>query len=184
MSSGRHFYSRPCGRGDDLRDQCRARNADFYSRSCGRGDPDRDQRGSKPEDPISTHAPAGGATRALFGPPSHTYQFLLTPLREGRPERPTSRKSESSYFYSRPCGRGDDCRKLHKADDSIYFYSRPCGRGDPVIRVLVNAVIEISTHAPAGGATKSFLLIWSLPVVFLLTPLREGRLVLKINMVL
>ena len=121
------------------------------------------------------------ARRRFVSDASHE---LKTPLREGRPERPTSRKSESSYFYSRPCGRGDDCRKLHKADDSIYFYSRPCGRGDPVIRVLVNAVIEISTHAPAGGATKSFLLIWSLPVVFLLTPLREGRLVLKINMVL
>ena len=55
-----HFYSRPCGRGDII-----ARIKPGNSN-------------------ISTHAPAGGATR--------------------RPEAPTRRKAD---FYSRPCGRGD-----------------------------------------------------------------------------
>ena len=55
------------------------------------------------------------------------------------------------------------------------FYSRPCGRGDFKRDVATLVVGLISTHAPAGGATGAkrnktdFLL-------FLLTPLREGRL--------
>ena len=57
----------------------------------------------------------------------------------------------------------------------MYFYSRPCGRGDKDLPHCVACLAFISTHAPAGGATslrrsqiKSFIL-------FLLTPLREGR---------
>ena len=34
---------------------------------------------------------------------------------------------------------------------------------------------SISTHAPAGGATRACVIIF-VPVAFLLTPLREGRL--------
>ena len=99
---------------------------------------------------ISTHAPAGGATRSpfAFGPSS---KFLLTPLREGRHSPRTSKNSTATYFYSRPCGRGDGggARAAH---------------GDVVI----------STHAPAGGATVA-LSANALREVFLLTPLREGR---------
>ena len=55
------------------------------------------------------------------------------------------------YFYSRPCGRGDQCEGT-PLFFATYFYSRPCGRGD---KISVNglAVDAISTHAPAGGAT-------------------------------
>ena len=59
---------------------------------------------------ISTHAPAGGATRKAFGVIPRDW-----------------------YFYSRPCGRGDDGLLLR-------LYHRIC----------------ISTHAPAGGATAIF----------------------------
>ena len=78
--------------------------------------------------------------------------FLLTPLREGRPVK----------------------GELKNGGISTYFYSRPCGRGDEEARKQLTSC-AISTHAPAGGAT---LTAWkSLPRhrIFLLTPLREGR---------
>ena len=102
---------------------------------------------------ISTHAPAGGATRyvqRIQRNSGHFYSrpcgrgdrrssagssarglFLLTPLREGRPGAGT-RKGHKKNFYSRPCGRGDSERRPH----SRWRF--------------------ISTHAPAGGATAIF----------------------------
>ena len=41
---------------------------------------------------------------------------------------------------------------------------------DPILLAL-----SISTHAPAGGATSSFHRLGN-TILFLLTPLREGRL--------
>ena len=122
---------------------------------------------------ISTHAPAGGATGDVDAAGGYADRFLLTPLREGRPE-PVRRVKSSGDFYSRPCGRGDFFRAATESQCLSYFYSRPCGRGDEhhleALRLLI-----ISTHAPAGGATRaaSAILSWSSP--FLLTPLREGR---------
>ena len=82
------------------------------------------------------------------------------------------------YFYSRPCGRGDCSCRQYRSGRSLYFYSRPCGRGDLVFRHRLTTVVEflltplregrlfigvrdiqpvnISTHAPAGGATAIF----------------------------
>ena len=76
----------------------------FYSRPCGRGDVE--QEGVTMEVKIiSTHAPAGGATMFMVTP--HAQRgFLLTPLREGRPDLPDYIKF-CTHFYSRPCGRGD-----------------------------------------------------------------------------
>ena len=56
--------------------------------------------------------------------------FLLTPLREGR-QKPYRRCPTRMYFYSRPCGRGD-------LEGTIRLYD-----------------VLISTHAPAGGATRT-----------------------------
>ena len=98
---------------------------------------------------ISTHAPARGATLALR---KHTFaaEFLLTPLREGRRRRKHN-GANAIYFYSRPCERGDGAARY--ADPAgIYFYSRPCERGDLKIEKRQNQ-----------------------EVLFLLTPLREGR---------
>ena len=103
---------------------------------------------------ISTHAPAGGATR-----------------------RGRFRCRPSGYFYSRPCGRGDVFLfsvgytklsisthapaggatrvKCNGARSKQHFYSRPCGRGD---------LVPPPPPLPGGP--------------FLLTPLREGRHVL------
>ena len=125
--------------------------------------------------------------------------FLLTPLREGRPgawqSNGTLRNISThapaggatsgsslcaclcSNFYSRPCGRGDQCvhylavtglisthapaggatRSVREAASGIrHFYSRPCGRGDIDAQLADMAGSSISTHAPAGGATAIF----------------------------
>ena len=56
----------------------------FYSRPCGRGDQRQVvRRGQRVL--ISTHAPAGGATLVSLVSQRKKLQFLLTPLREGRP---------------------------------------------------------------------------------------------------
>ena len=56
----------------------------------------------------------------------------------------------------------------------MYFYSRPYARGDLNELERMRAS-DISTHAPTRGATCVWanLIVWFL--VFLLTPLREGR---------
>ena len=122
---------------------------------------------------ISTHAPAGGATklRAFFADEG---KFLLTPLREGRLSSRIAFSSASVFlltplregrpcgyilagvqqnFYSRPCGRGDGLIMIDK-EATVYFYSRPCGRGDHHRNGGRVGNDTISTHAPAGGATK------------------------------
>ena len=84
----------------------------------------------------------------------------------------------TANFYSRPCGRGDDNidvavrraviflltplregRHFHRSSRYSacqYFYSRPCGRGDVIYARYSSAGQNISTHAPAGGATAIF----------------------------
>ena len=100
---------------------------------------------------ISTHAPAGGATCAKRGARLRSTRFLLTPLREGRQDRHRLRPGQVDNFYSRPCGRGDALDRVIKSD-----------------------LVLISTHAPAGGATRPGSSSASRSK-FLLTPLREGR---------
>ena len=100
----RNFYSRPCGRGDN--------NSDLLARRCRisthapAGGATRAMYGVIKSEFISTHAPAGGATGDVDAAGGYADRFLLTPLREGRPE-PVRRVKSSGDFYSRPCGRGD-----------------------------------------------------------------------------
>ena len=123
---------------------------------------------------ISTHAPAGGATRAGQAGEKLWCEFLLTPLREGRQQQqrlhlscaristhaPAGGATQSALpaapiladFYSRPCGRGDR-RDQAEARPRADFYSRPCGRGDETGGRNQQPGNQISTHAPAGGAT-------------------------------
>ena len=99
---------------------------------------------------ISIHAPAGGATSA-HGLMTAADKFQFTPLREGRPIR-SGMFFLSGNFNSRPCGRGDRdgvCRGCHHMD--------------------------ISIHAPAGGATPDTQLYTGKMNEFQFTPLREGR---------
>ena len=150
---GSYFYSRPCGRGDarlrmllcflpqflltPLREGRRGHGghdingaAYFYSRPCGRGDVDR--LAEVVHEPNFYSRPCGRGDEAARRRINERIEFLLTPLREGRLRWPAAGQCRSFYFYSRPCGRGD-VRVL-----------RGMGRAD-----------EISTHAPAGGATKN-----------------------------
>ena len=108
--------------------------------------------GSEDLHPISTHAPAGGATSLLALPLPPRLVFLLTPLREGRPARRVKIYIPDLHFYSRPCGRGDTSDWLMEIFPIRNFYSRPCGRGDLAERLGI-------------GPEETFLL----------TPLREGR---------
>ena len=122
---------------------------------------------------ISTHAPAGGAT-LQFHAKQAQLAFLLTPLREGRQNNAfryflpfsisthapaggaTRREScfrQSEYPISTHAPAGGATRSSSPARQAqIYFYSRPCGRGDDSYAVSLNFVYP-----------------------FLLTPLREGR---------
>ena len=144
-----HFYSRPCGRGD-LYEMPRVDHETTISTHAPAGGATFSSEVFQGKASISTHAPAGGAT------PDQGYYglsgvFLLTPLREGRP-RFAGLFVRAIDFYSRPCGRGDNCGQRKGERTWHYFYSRPCGRGD-------------SVALKKDGVT----------VQFLLTPLREGR---------
>ena len=80
---------------------------------------------------ISTHAPAGGATRVLFA----LYAFYYN-------------------FYSRPCGRGDSFGCTVHLCAAIFLLT-PLREGRPLPSPALRSVRTISTHAPAGGATRA-----------------------------
>ena len=100
-------------------------------------------------------------------------RFLLTPLREGR--RLTLEQLEMRVHISThaPAGGATSGAGANGIARS-HFYSRPCGRGDAHGRTY-GSFRQISTHAPAGGATPP-LPGGPTTYSFLLTPLREGRL--------
>ena len=147
----------------------------FYSRPCGRGDAiwlGKQYLGQK----ISTHAPAGGATKVTDL--SSVELEISTHAPAGGATGWRARHTvHSRHFYSRPCGRGDHTgwsgriyhhmisthapaggatlRRYGIRSPSAYFYSRPCGRGDGGTIKRAASDLWISTHAPAGGATWS-----------------------------
>ena len=85
--------------------------------------------------------------------------FLLTPLREGRLVL-FCPSWLCKYFYSRPCGRGDDSYAVSLK--FVYpFLLTPLREGRP--KELMGDEIEviISTHAPAGGATAVYAAVLS-----------------------
>ena len=168
-----HFYSRPCGRGDeDALDAahkaiisthapaggatksnyiCPTMVSYFYSRPCGRGDAS-ERAVSRNSPPISTHAPAGGATGKLCAA-IRAQLFLLTPLREGR--LAVRRLAFlGGIFLLTPLREGRRGHRYKATRNCIHFYSRPCGRGDGIIYRTAGGPDFISTHAPAGGATR------------------------------
>ena len=83
---------------------------------------------------ISTHAPAGGATCSATVAVAIVLPFLLTPLREGR--------LKSNYM----------------ASAAWLFLLTPLREGRLARSGLLVATCQISTHAPAGGATRLFAL--------------------------
>ena len=144
---------------------------------------------------ISTHAPAGGATGSARLPASVQGSFLLTPLREGRhadgddctqtplisTHAPAGGATAADGpvgirgldFYSRPCGRGDGPSTAGSAK-SADFYSRPCGRGDTAAKILLGEE-EYFYSRPCGRGDGWQMQLSAGSLIFLLTPLREGR---------
>ena len=168
-----YFYSRPCGRGDQAAASRHAHLCDFYSRPCGRGDSIASWSFTDARNFYSR--PCGRGDKEVEAYINQFAKFLLTPLREGRRSPTYTRFGNSSHFYSRPCGRGDpagkaeyvgqvflltplresrrSCSRCCSSTDS-HFYSRPCGRGDASRCIVIESIDKISTHAPAGGATR------------------------------
>ena len=149
-----------------------------------------------------------------------TTGFLLTPLREGRRVGKRGKAWIPADFYSRPCGRGDQGAACAYRRAGQGFLLTPLREGRPYLngrhdvreQFLLTPLREgrpgrtrrnlyaarISTHAPAGGATRGHgrrhikhSHFYSRPCGrgdgsgsakqkagdgFLLTPLREGRL--------
>ena len=83
-SQSPNFYSRPCGRGDEIADAELAKRVKFLLTPLREGRQSQ-KRQEQSTQGISTHAPAGGATIRCFLTWCFISQFLLTPLREGRP---------------------------------------------------------------------------------------------------
>ena len=121
---------------------------------------------------ISTHAPAGGATRSTDAPSSGLRIFLLTPLREGR-LFPTSANTAAEVFLLTPLREGRPRLASNGRFCAAISTHAPAGgaTGGKRMQLLRG---RISTHAPAGGATW-FPVVASSTFSFLLTPLREGR---------
>ena len=189
-----HFYSRPCGRGDETGGRNQQPGNQFLLTPLREGRHEGEPAayiGS-----ISTHAPAGGATGARTASTENGGLFLLTPLREGRlavfqlnagqigisthaPAGGATKgriiwQQKTTYFYSRPCGRGDAERRSQR-QRARNFYSRPCGRGDGKLRAVSHHPCAFLL-TPLREGRRFLADIIVLQQTFLLTPLREGRL--------
>ena len=188
-----YFNSRPCGRGDASRWVQTGKSILFQFT------PLREGRRRDPAvlqcEAISIHAPAGGATEALYSCVSDTIisihapaggatlglllerneviLFQFTPLREGRRGKLFCGLCGAPIFQFTPLreGRRAACAP---ADALHHFNSRPCGRGDLPPVHHGQREKRISIHAPAGGATARPENC-TITLKFQFTPLREGR---------
>ena len=79
--------------------------------------------------------------------------FLLTPLREGRREQMYNRTPYNKFLLT-PLREGRPFPAQESRRRTYHFYSRPCGRGDGLSLFTELVHKSISTHAPAGGATR------------------------------
>ena len=170
------FYSRPCGRGDKDHGRLPPGSAgDFYSRPCGRGD----QTASVAKlgyQPISTHAPAGGATTLLCvlahpatisthapaggatncAPTKEVQEFVISTHAPAGGATISMTKESAAFAISTHAPAGGATGFLFAfITGGEDFYSRPCGRGDARASAAPSPRRCISTHAPAGGATFS-----------------------------
>ena len=101
--------------------------------------------------------------------------FLLTPLREGRPERRQTSVYEVRNFYSRPYARGD--KDLQAAIDSYKeFLLTPLREGRLELYYIGDYNAQFLLTPLREGRLRDENLIDPMYIKFLLTPLREGRL--------
>ena len=161
----------PAGRGDPSQRRSPSQTRrHFYSRPCGRGDT-RYIAFRREADRISTHAPAGGATYYTEADEC-IEEISLTPLWEGDPRGPSG--YQSGRFLLTPLREGRRFCRRHPLQ-SFRFLLTPLREGRLCPRRRGLHILDISTHAPAGGATFIGLKPQPLRHEFLLTPLREGR---------
>ena len=100
---------------------------------------------------VSTHAPARGATRpGRKRSIAHT-PFQLTPPRGGRRAANVEVRAECGPFQLTP-PRGGRLRQRTSLANLRSFNSRPREGGD-YVNEPVSQISEVSTHAPARGAT-------------------------------
>ena len=190
---GNDFYSRPCGRGDvtdapytyteteflltPLREGRRGAHRyrrrakkHFYSRPCGRGDPSAGSPYTTPGQFLLT--PLREGRRSMINTKHVLSVFLLTPLREGR--RPWGRRgSTQNGFLLTPLREGRRASSQMRTN-ICGFLLTPLREGRLYEHKQHRRAENISTHAPAGGATCELQAAVA-AVLFLLTPLREGR---------
>ena len=103
-------------------------------------------------DPISTHAPAGGATEIISG--SYGWRkFLLTPLREGRQATLCAWRMGRILFLLTPLREGRRRSSFHRGVCLAISTHAPAG-GATLASEAAQVLGCISTHAPAGGATE------------------------------
>ena len=70
---------------------------------------------------ISTHAPAGGATYFRLTDDQAKKLISTHAPAGGATERALQEAEGKSYFYSRPCGRGDNTRKQKRCRSSVFL---------------------------------------------------------------
>ena len=101
---------------------------------------------------ISTHAPAGGATRSQKSAPSDAI-FLLTPLREGRLESAITGVAKTTISTHAPAGGATVAFAMARTVQSPFLLT-PLREGRRSDFSASSVCFAISTHAPAGGATS------------------------------
>ena len=165
------FYSRPCGRGD-LPQMDAAGEIGIISTHAPAGGATKSRIGDVRREFISTHAPAGGAT-SLRGSCAAASQFLLTPLREGRLWWLRSPAANNSTFLLTPLREGRQVVSYKTESYSLISTHAPAGGATENPWGNVYDWI-ISTHAPAGGATRPIRAITACPVYFYSRPCGRG----------
>ena len=120
---------------------------------------------------ISIHAPARGATSAAVQSSTPT-PFQSTPPRGGRP-RCGRTYEDHTDFNPRPREGGDSHGILPEAYQRNHFNPRPREGGDLSVDFAM-CLVRISIHAPARGATPTFLFSGFI-LAFQSTPPRGGR---------
>ena len=171
---GSYFYSRPCGRGDarlrmllcflpqflltPLREGRRGHGghdingaAYFYSRPCGRGDVDR--LAEVVHEPNFYSRPCGRGDEAARRRINERIEFLLTPLREGRPDAALQTDREDWISTHAPAGGATINAPVPVPTFYISTHA-PAGGATRGTVYRANPHGVISTHAPAGGATQ------------------------------
>ena len=101
------------------------------------------------------------------------HEFLLTPLREGRPANAEETNSKFEFLLT-PLREGRHSDRVPCSLLVKLFLLTPLREGRLHHAGLQLCQGQISTHAPAGGATLAERGL-ELNQKFLLTPLREGR---------